>query len=60
MTKHQDGAGMIAYQRAWVFFEKKRVLEGAPKSKARTKSETEHPSGFTLSKPRTLKWVFKG
>ena len=25
LAKHQDGAGMSAYQRAWSFFEKKRV-----------------------------------
>ena len=60
LAKRQDGAGMSAYQRAWSLFEKKRVLEGAPKTKARIKNEAEHPAGFELSKPRTHMWVYVG
>jgi hypothetical protein len=60
MAKHQDGAGMVAYPRAWAFFEKKRLMDGAPKSKARLKNEAEHPLGFRLSKPPTHMWVFTG
>lgn len=58
LAKHQDGAGMVAYERAYTFFEKKRVLEGAPKSKARIKNEADLPAGFSLSKPRNWIYVF--
>ena len=57
MSKKQDKAGCIAYPRAWVFFEKKRLMEGKSKTKARIKNEGEHPSGFTLEGPRAFKWV---
>ena len=51
MSKKQDKAGSIAYRRAWVFFEKKRLMEGEKKSKARVKNEAAHPDGFSLDPP---------
>jgi hypothetical protein len=42
------GAGSIAYPRAYWFLERKRVMDGAPKSKARLANEKEHASGFAL------------
>ncbi|GKY92535.1 hypothetical protein MPSEU_000223800 [Mayamaea pseudoterrestris] len=60
MTKQQDGAGQAVYHLAWTFFEKKRLLDGEPKSKARIKNESEHPRGFDLARPRTHMWVYVG
>lgn len=46
--KKQAQAGNITYQRAYTFFEKKRLLEQEPKSKARIKNESEQgPEGFS-------------
>lgn len=57
--KKQDGAGMAVYRLAWVFFEKKRVMEGKPKSKQRLKNEQEHPYGFMLEKESARKmWYY--
>lgn len=50
--KGQDQAGNITYRRAYVFFEKLRILEDEPKSSARIMNEMEHPFGFPLEKPR--------
>lgn len=50
--KRQDQAGNVTYRRAYVFFEKLRILEGKPKSAARIGNEMEHPYGFSLEKPR--------
>jgi len=50
--KRQDQAGNVTYRRAYVFFEKLRILEGKPKSSARIGNEMEHPYGFSLEKPR--------
>jgi len=50
--KRQDQAGNVTYRRAYVFFEKLRILEGKPKSSARIGNEIEHPYGFSLEKPR--------
>ena len=50
-SKKQDKAGCLAYRRAWVFFEKKRLMEGKPKGKSRTKNEEKYPSGFPLEGP---------
>lgn len=60
MGKKQDQCGNITYQRAYEFFEKKRLLDGEPKSKPRLKNEQEHPSGFSLVKERQARWVFSG
>jgi len=59
--KQQDQQANVTYGRAWVFFEKKRLLEGAPKSKQRLRNEAEqHPHGFSTERPRTHEWVFGG
>lgn len=58
MGKKQDQCGNITYRRAYDFFEKKRVLEGEPKSARRCKNEAEHPMGFSLIKERAHKWIF--
>jgi hypothetical protein len=50
--KRQDQAGNVTYRRAYVFFEKLRILEGKPKSAARIGNEMEYPYGFPLEKPR--------
>ena len=47
-SKKQDGAGMVAYERAYWFLEKMRLLEHQPKSKARLTNEKNHPNGFPL------------
>eukprot|EP00985_Skeletonema_marinoi_P032278 scaffold39087_cov174-Skeletonema_marinoi.AAC.5 len=49
--KRQDQAGNVTYRRAYVFFEKLRILEGKSKSSARIGNEIEHPYGFSLEKP---------
>lgn len=56
--KAQDQAENITYRRAYAFFEKKRILEGGAKSKARIKNEMEHASGFALERPRLQRWFF--
>lgn len=57
MGKKQDQCGTVAYPRAYRFFEKKRILDGEPKSARRRKNEAEHPNGFSLVKERASKWV---
>jgi hypothetical protein len=42
----------MCYQRAFWFFEKKRILEQQPKSAARLRNEVEHPGGFSLRRLR--------
>lgn len=54
--KGQDQCGNITYVRAYVFFEKLRILEGKPKSAARKKNEAEQPLGFSLVKARANQW----
>lgn len=55
--KGQDQCGNITYRQAYIFFEKLRVLEGKPKSKARLKNEAEKSGGFSLVKERAGKWI---
>lgn len=59
MTKKQDGAGQLAYRRAWVFFEKKRLMEGKPKSKTRVKHEAQYPQGYPLEAPSEYSWYVR-
>lgn len=47
-SKNENGSGNITYRRAWVFFEKKRILDGEPKSAQRIQNEEEYPEGFEL------------
>lgn len=56
--KKQDQCGNITYRTSYVFFEKKRIMEGKPKSARRLKNESEHPDGFSLEKERAGKWFF--
>lgn len=46
--KQKECAGLVAYGRAWVFFEKKRIFDGAPKSAERRKNEADRPHGFVV------------
>lgn len=46
--KKQDQRGNVTYRNAYAFFEKLRILEGAPKNSARIKNEEENPLGFSL------------
>ena len=39
----------VVYGRAWVFFEKKRMLQGQRKSRERTANERRYPNGFELA-----------
>ena len=57
--KGQDQCGNITYRRAYVFFEKLRILEGQSKSAARLRNEVEKPSGFSLETARA-QWYFVG
>jgi len=54
--KHQDQCGNVTYRKAYLFFEKFRVLEGRPKSASRNCNEFEHPHGFSLEKARPAKY----
>lgn len=55
--KQQDQCGNVTYKKAYVFFEKLRLLEGEPKSSKRLSSEAENPSGFRTVKARGYVWV---
>jgi hypothetical protein len=46
--ENQDQCGNITYRRAYTFFEKKRILEGEPKTARRRKNEKENPMGYSL------------
>jgi hypothetical protein len=52
--KNQDQAVNVVYRRAYVFFEKKRILEGQAKSNARLNNEANHPRGFFVMLLATL------
>lgn len=54
--KKQDQCGNVTYKESFRFFEKLRLLEKKPKSKARLKNEAEHPGGFSLVKERAGKY----
>ena len=45
--KNQDQCGNVTYKRAYVFFEKLRILEGKPKSSKRLSNEANQPQGFS-------------
>ena len=59
--KNQDQCGNITYKRAYVFFEKLRILEGKPKSSKRLSNEANQPQGFstesTLGRKSVLFYV---
>ena len=50
-TKDQAGAGMVAYERAYEFFERMRILENRPKTQERIQNEMLQPEGFVLKNP---------
>ena len=50
--KQQDQCGNVTYKRAYVFFEKLRLMEGKPKSSKRLSNEAKNPSGFRTVKER--------
>ena len=56
-SKKQDAAGTAIYPKLWTFFEKKRQMEGAPKSKQRLRNEQERGFGFCLTNPKKKCWV---
>jgi len=61
LAKQQDQAGNKVYRLAYLFFEKKRLLDGAPKSKARLRNEAEWGEhGFRCTPPPRHQWVFCG
>ena len=43
-TKQKECAGLVVYGRAWVFFEKKRIFDGAPKSAERRNRIVRKPA----------------
>jgi hypothetical protein len=58
-SKKQDQAGNQCYRRAYAFFEKQRIIEGAAKTKARIKNEMEKgPEGFDTRASTTRKWSY--
>jgi len=56
--KGQDQCASVTYKAAYVFFEKLRIMEGKPKTKARLKNESEQIGGFSLTKRRAGGWVY--
>jgi len=57
----QPGAANQTYWKAYRFFEKKRLHEKKPKSKARSLNETSiAPQGFSLRHDNGMRWVFTG
>lgn len=56
--KKQDQAANMVYRRAYVFFEKLRVMKGKTKTAARLKNEKELPIGFDTSIQRPSSGYF--
>lgn len=48
--KKQDQCANVTYKRAYIFFEKQRLLEGKAKSSARLANESEKIGGFSTKK----------
>jgi hypothetical protein len=46
--KENDCCNQFVHARAWVFFEKKRILDGHPKSAEREQTEIDHPQGLSV------------
>ncbi|KAG6612148.1 Major Facilitator Superfamily (MFS) [Phytophthora cinnamomi] len=56
-----SGAANVVYRTAYVFFEKKRVLEGGKKTKKRLDNEAKQgPNGFPLRHDNGMRWVIVG
>ncbi|KAL1749042.1 hypothetical protein HDZ31DRAFT_59636 [Schizophyllum fasciatum] len=60
-AKERDaGGGNSTYPKAYIYFEKMRILEGKKKTAGRIRNEQTHPDGFPLENRRTHMWVFTG
>ncbi|KAL1707122.1 hypothetical protein EV121DRAFT_288908 [Schizophyllum commune] len=60
-SKERDaGGGNSTYPKAYIYFEKMRILEGKKKTAGRLRNEETHPNGFPLENRRTHMWVFTG
>ena len=55
--KQQDQCGNVTYKKAYVFFEKLRIMEGKAKTKKRLSNEAENPRGFSTTKARGYVWM---
>ncbi|KAG7382298.1 hypothetical protein PHYBOEH_010538 [Phytophthora boehmeriae] len=56
-----SGAANVVYRKAYVFFEKKRILEGKKKTKKRLENEAEQArNGFPLRHDNGMRLVFVG
>jgi len=55
--KQQDQCGNVTYQKAYVFFEKLRIMEGKAKSTKRLSNEEQNPQGFSTTKARAGRWI---
>ncbi|KIO30780.1 hypothetical protein M407DRAFT_20105 [Tulasnella calospora MUT 4182] len=51
MDGYRSGAGNITYYAAYLYFEKRRIWEGMPKSEDRLWNEENYPEGFELRTP---------
>ena len=54
------GAANGTYPAAYYFFEKKRILDGEPKSVKRIENEARRPNGFPLNHDDGRSWVYVG
>ncbi|KAG9018374.1 hypothetical protein FRB93_000077 [Tulasnella sp. JGI-2019a] len=57
MTRPNGGAGNRLYYSAYVYFEKKRILEGKKKTPKRIQNEEGQLSGFEQQRTRNHIWV---
>mmetsp|Transcript_5619 Transcript_5619/g.9503 ORF Transcript_5619/g.9503 Transcript_5619/m.9503 type:complete len:536 (+) Transcript_5619:75-1682(+) len=55
--KQQDQCGNVTYKKAYVFFEKLRIMEGEAKSSKRLSNEAQNPRGFSTTKARGYVWM---
>ncbi|POM71917.1 Hypothetical protein PHPALM_11464 [Phytophthora palmivora] len=56
-----SGAANVVYRTAYVFFEKKRILEGGKKTKKRLDNEAKQGrKGFPLRHDNGMRWVYVG
>lgn len=57
-AKQQDQCANQIYPAAYIFFERKRLMDGASKTKARLKNEQDHPNGFSTARPGKSNWIY--
>ena len=59
-NKGNHGCANVTYRRAYLFFERLRLHEETPKTKARLDNECEYyPVGFSITPPRVHRWVVR-